>query len=367
MKTIPYADPSLDNIVLLSDLTTAISHVIKSGKYVLGEEVLCFEDEFATFLGVEGAIGVSSGTAAIVLGLAALGIGSGDEVIMPSHTAVATASAVITSGARPVFADVENDFFTIDSESVQRVITDKTKAVIAVHLYGQPANINALQQVCRRYNLALIEDCAQAIGSKFGDRTVGTIGDVGCFSFYPTKNLGAIGDAGCVIAKSPEVEEKIRRLRQYGWGKDRTNTAIHGFNARLDEVQAAILRIKLQHLKEYNQKRRRLAALYSQKIQNPQHPVFTPKIRSDCIHTFHLYVIRCKNRARVQQYLANKGIATGIHYKIPVHRQDGYSCFVGREPLEITDKVCGEILSLPLFPALTLTDTEHVVDAINSL
>jgi len=366
VNTIPCANPGLDNIALHSELVEAVSRVVEKGRYILDDEVAEFEREFSSFLGVHDTVGVSSGTAALVLGLSALNIGYGDEVIIPSHTAVATASAVITVGAKPVFADIEEDFLTIDPTSIQKLITNKTKAVIAVHMYGQPAQMLPLEKICKSFDLFLIEDCAQAVGSKYFDRNIGTIGDVGCFSFYPTKNLGAMGDAGCIVAKSIEVSEKLRRLRQYGWGKDRTNSEISGFNARLDEVQAAILRIKLRHLETYNLKRSRIAAIYNDLIQDDNRNIILPRIRPNCIHTFHLYVIRSGNRDQLQSHMLNQGISTGIHYKLPVHRQTAYERFVGPEKLRVTDSICDEILSLPMFPALSFADAERVVEALNS-
>ena len=363
MNAIPQANPYLENQKLEEEIVSAVSRVVKSGTYILGEEVHAFEREFASYLNVSYAIGVGSGTDAIFLSLVACGIGPGHEVILPSHTAVATAAAVVMTGAIPIFADIEKDFFTLDPNSVELLISPRTKAVIVVHLYGQPAQVEEILQICDRHNLYLIEDCAQAVGSQFNGRKVGTIGHAGCFSFYPTKNLGTIGDGGCVVSNNLDLTYRLRKLRQYGWGSNRADSTIHGFNSRLDEVHAAILRVKLEHLDDFNNWRGFLAKIYSNSFTNTL--VSEPKVRPGCYHSFHLYVVRCRERHLLEKHLSSHDIGFGFHYLTPVHQQTAFKNNVTTAELKVTEEISKDILSLPIYPYLSPDNVERVAEVVN--
>lgn len=343
------------------EINATIQKVLHHGPYVLGPEVTAFEHEFAAYHSVKYCIGVGSGTDALTLTLKAFGIASGDEVITVSHTALATASAIIQTGATPVLVDVEEDFYTLDPLKIEAAITDKTKAIIPVHLYGQPCDMDAILTIARKYNLKVIEDCAQAHGALYKGRMVGTMGDAGCFSFYPTKNLGAIGDGGGIITNHKKVDTTVRELRQYGWNADRVAEKHISTVSRLDELQAAILRIKLKYLDSSNQNRQYIAQYYRDnfKFDNIQHP----KVREDCAHMYHLYVVRSTEREVLQKNLAAKGLMTGIHYTHPVHMHPAYTdkIRISSDGLAITDKIIKEILTLPLYPGL---DTGMIKDRL---
>jgi dTDP-4-amino-4,6-dideoxygalactose transaminase len=340
----------------------AILKVLESGWDVLGNEVKSFEQEFATYIDVKYAFGVGSGTEALHIALKACNVGYGDEVITVSHTAVATISAITLCGASPVFVDIEPDYFTIDVEKIEALITSKTKAIIPVHLYGQPANMDAVLSIARKNNLFVIEDCAQAHGAEYKNKKVGSLGDISCFSFYPTKNLGAIGDGGAVLTNDDKLAAKINLLRQYGWA-ERYISHIDGWNSRLDEIQAAILRIKLKSLDNDNEKRIKIAESYAVLLGNPN--ITLPKVRADARHVFHLYVIHLKERDKLLDYLKDHGIQTLIHYPVPIHLQKAYLMkFKGSDNLFLTEKMSREILSLPIYPELELDQIDKIITAI---
>ncbi|MDQ6964025.1 MAG: DegT/DnrJ/EryC1/StrS family aminotransferase, partial [Mariprofundales bacterium] len=343
----------------------AIMKVLESGHYILGEEVAYFEREFADYLGADFAVGCGSGTDALVLALKALDIGPGDEVIVPSHTAVPTVAAVVMVGATPVYVDIEPEYYTIDPDQVEAACTDKTKAVIAVHLYGQAAAMDDLMAIAKRHDLRLIEDCAQATGATYHGKKLGTIGDVGCFSFFPTKNLGAIGDGGAIVCNTAQIADLLRRLRQYGWSDNRISKE-PGINSRLDELQAAILRVKLRHLDMDNGKRQQLAAHYTTLLA--EQSLRLPAIRAHAEHVFHLYVVRSSCRRDVIEHLKTEGIHAAIHYAMPVHFQPAYtinSRIAGS--MEVTERVVKEVLSLPIYPELSSTVAEDVVVTIQEM
>ena len=342
-------------------IDSAVRRVLESGRYILGEEVLAFEREFASYLGVAHAVGVGSGTEALHLALAACGIGEGDEVITVAHTAVATVAAIELAGATPVFIDIEPDFFTLDPSKLEAAITSRTKAIIPVHIYGQPADLDAITSVAARYGLRVIEDCAQAHGATYRDRRVGTYGDIACFSFYPTKNLGAIGDGGAVMTNDPELADKVRYLREYGW-VERNVSTIRGWNSRLDELQAAILRVKLQFLDADNDQRRRIADLYDDLLAESD--LIVPLRRAEATHVFHLYVVRSGERDNLMTRLRGAGVGAMVHYPVPVHLQPAYAGRVpGSDNLPNTERAAKEILSLPIYPELTDTEVHKVVTA----
>lgn len=347
---------------LESEIQTAIRAVLESGHYILGPQVEGFEKEFARYLDIPHAIGCGSGTDALVLALRAHDIGAGDEVIVPSHTATATVAAVAMSGAMPVFADIDPAFYTLDVSDVERRCTSRTKAIIAVHLYGQSADIDSLQKLTRARKLLLIEDCAQAVGSTVAGRKLGTIGDIGCYSFFPTKNLGAIGDAGAVVCRDSAVAARLKRLRQYGWNEQRMSIE-PGMNSRLDELQAAILRVKLPYLDAANAARAAQADRYHAAFADL--PLCLPALRPGVQHSYHLFVIRVRaaERSHLIAHLARKGVGCGIHYAVPVHKMPG---FAGTTPLPATEAVVDEIVSLPLFPGLSVDRQDFVISGVRT-
>lgn len=348
-------------------IDAAVQRVLESGWYILGREVESFEAEFAGFCGAAGAVGVNSGTDAIYLALRALDIGPGDEVITTAHTAVATAAAITLSGATPVFADIDPSTYTLDPAALAEAMTPRTRAVIPVHLYGRPADMDPILDVARAAGLAVIEDCAQAHGATYHGRPVGTLGDVGCFSFYPTKNLGALGDGGCVISNHLALLVRLRLLREYGWTPQaRYVSQIQGTNSRLDEMQAAILRVRLPRLADDNAARANLAALYAQLLP-PQ--LILPHAAPDRTHVWHLYVVRTQAALRdsLRARLAAQGIGTGIHYPVPIHRQPAYAHGGARfGDLPVTERIAREIISLPLNPTLTPAQVERVGAALHA-
>ena len=355
------ANPKAQYLSYKDEIDAAISRVLDSGWYILGKEVELFEEEFADFIGVKYSIGVGSGTEALHLALVACGIGPGDEVITVSHTAVATAAAISLSGATPVFVDIEPKYFTIDPNCIQKAITSKTKAIIPVHIYGHPANMDSVMSIAKKNGLKVIEDCAQAHGAKYKRQRVGSMGDIGCFSFYPTKNLGAIGDGGMIVTDLPDLAEKTRLMREYGW-KERYISSSEGWNSRLDEIQAAILRVKLKHLDEDNRKRVKLAKQYVDGLKGL--PLELPIKRGDCEHVYHLFVIKTNDREALQDFLGENGIGTNIQYPVPIHKQAYYMSLPKNRSLPVTEKLAKEIVSLPMYPELSLEEIKRVVNSI---
>jgi len=353
------ANPKAQYLAHQTELDEAIRRVLEQGRYILGEEVKQFEAEFATFVGVRHGIGVGSGTEALHVALAACELGPGDEVITVSHTAVATVAAIEQTGATPVFADIEPDFYTLDPERLNSSITERTRAIIPVHIYGQPADLDPILQVARKRNLLVIEDCAQAHGAMYRDKRVGSWGDIACFSFYPTKNLGAVGDGGLIVTDDPKLAERARLLREYGWA-ERYVSHMTGWNSRLDELQAAILRVKLRYLDSDNQKRLCIAERYSERLADLE--IDLPKIRNGSTHAFHLFVIRSARRDALQAYLKEKGIGTLVHYPVAVHEQPAYrSRLKGSDFLPQTERAAREILSLPMYPEMNGAEIEAVI------
>ena len=360
--TIPFVDLKATYHRLQPEIDAAVSAVLKSGWYILGAEVSAFEAEFASYLGVDHVCSVASGTDALLLALRACGIGEGDEVVTVSHTAVATVAAIELCGAEPRLVDVAPDSLTLDPAGFGAAITPRTMAVIPVHLYGAPADMDAILAIARENGLAVIEDCAQAHGTFYKGRLVGTMGDAAAFSFYPTKNLGASGDGGAVATNRPDVAERLYLLRQYGW-RERYISEIPGTNSRLDELQAAILRVRLRHLNEDNDSRRRLAAAYDRRLAGL--PVERPFARPDDRHVYHLYVIRTGVRDGLQAFLQSRGISTAIHYPQPVHLQPAYARLgYSHGSLPVTERVSHTILSLPMYPDLPPEAPATVGEAI---
>jgi dTDP-3-amino-3,4,6-trideoxy-alpha-D-glucose transaminase len=353
---------------LRGEIDAALARTLDSGWYILGRETAACEEDFAAYVGGDrtqsvGCVGVNSGTDALRLALWACDIGPGDEVITVAHSAVATAAAISMSGATPVFVDIDPVTYTLDPAALAAAMTPQTRAMIPVHLYGHPADLAPLLEIARKHNVRVIEDCAQAHGTIYQGRHVGTWGDLGCFSFYPTKNLGALGDGGAVISTDPDLVAKVRLLREYGWtSQARYISQVPGMNSRLDEMQAAILRVKLQYLDAWNENRRRMAALYARRLPAG---VVQPVERVGCRHVYHLYVVRVPNREVVRSQLASAGIATAIHYPVPIHQQPAYHSHA-RLSLPHTEQAAGEILSLPMHPLLTAQEVERVAVALQA-
>jgi len=357
---IPFQDLKPIAAELAAELRVAAERVIASGWYVLGPEVEAFEALFAHEIGVEHAVGVANGTDALELALRAAGIEPGDEVITVSHTAVATVTAIERAGARPVLVDIDPVTYTMCPQAAAAAIGARTRAIVPVHLYGQPADMTALGKLAEQHGLLVVEDCAQAIGATDAGRMVGTLGQTAAFSFYPTKNLGACGDAGAVVTNDATIADRVRRLRAYG--QSRRNLFVEpGINSRLDEIQAAILQVKLRHLDEMNRLRRQLAAEYNARL----HGVITPHERAGAQHTYHLYVVRHEARDLLAERLRAAGIETLVHYPTPVHLQPAYAHLgYAAGSLPETERAAAEILSLPLYWGLSVEEIATVCEAV---
>ena len=362
---IPFANPSASYQAHKPEIDAAISRVLGSGIYVLGKEVSFFEEEFASHYGNNfHAIGVANGTDAIVLSLHALGLGKGDEVITTSHTAVATIAGIEQANCTPVLADIDPLSRCICPKSIAQLITEKTKAVMPVHIYGQPCAMNDIFKIAQKHKLKLIEDCSQAHGAEVQGRKVGSFGDIATFSCYPTKNLGGIGDAGVILCSSKRIESHLRSIREYGWNNLR-ESIVSGFNSRLDEIQASILRVKLKYLSEDLEKRKRIANLYYKNLAG--FPLKLPLRNENEIHAMHLFVIECDNRDGLLNHLRREGIGASLHYPLAIHQQKAYSNrFRGSNNLEITEDFYKRHLTLPLFPELSKTDIEKIIASISS-
>lgn len=341
----------------------AALRVLRSGWYVLGNEVKQFEEEFAGYTGRKYCVGLNSGLDALILSVRALGIGAGDEVIVQANTYIATVLGITENGATPVF--VEPDAcFNLDASKIEAAITDKTKAIMVVHLYGQASNMAPIVETARKYNLQIIEDCAQSHGARFDGKMTGTFGISGCFSFYPTKNLGAFGDAGAVVTDDGAFADRLRMMRNYG-SKVRYYNEIEGLNSRLDEMQAALLRVKLMHLDELNAERRILADCYQKGIKNSK--ILKPQVREGADSIFHQYVIRCEERQALQNYLEEQDILTQIHYPVPPHLAECYKRLgYQKGDFPLTERYAGEVLSLPIYTGMTREEQDYVIEKLNS-
>ena len=361
MSPIPFVEFTRHYAALKPEIDAAVARTLASGWYLLGKEAEGFEAELSAYLGGGHAVGVANGTDALVLALEAAGIGPGDDVLCPAMTATPTPMAIRMAGATPIFVDVEPDTLCMSPEDAARKVTSRTRAIIPVHLYGRPARLTELMALCERENLTLIEDCAQAMGSSFDGKRVGTFGALAAFSFYPTKNLGAFGDAGAVVAADPAHAQKIRQLRAYG-ERTRYHAETEGRNSRLDELQAAILRVKLPLLDAANARRRELAARYVAGL-NPK-VVETP--RDEPGHTYHLFVVRSERRDALQEHLKAHGVGTMIHYPVAQHRQEAFAGLGQAESCPVAAREADRILSLPLFPELTDDECDRVIAAVNA-
>lgn len=364
---IPQCNPGAAYQAYKQEIDQTVAATLNSGWYILGSQVTKFEQNFAAFTGAKFAIGVASGTDAIEVALRAINIVPGDKVATVAHTAVATIAAIERAGAIPVFIDIHPGSFTMNPERLQQTLASdesrQIKAVIPVHIYGHPADIDSILDIAQQFDLKVIEDCAQSHGAEVNSRQVGTFGDIGCFSFYPTKNLGALGDGGAVVTNSAEYSNRMLALRQYGW-EERYISSFPGINSRLDELQAAILDVKLKHLSQANLRRQEIAAQYTAALADL--PLILPIVSSRCSHVFHQYVIRTECREDLMHYLKQHGIATAIHYPVPVHRQPAYSTRYQQQSLPVTEGIAGTILSLPMFPELTDIEVQYIISTIKA-
>lgn len=336
--------------------------VLRSGRYIMGNELESFEREFAQYIGTNYCVGVASGLDALWIAFRVLGIGVGDEVIVQGNTYIASVMGITINGAIPVFVEPD-EFYNIDTSQIESKITEKTKAILVVHLYGQASNMTEVMKIAHRHNLRVVEDCAQSHGAYVGSEMTGAIGDIGCFSFYPSKNLGAFGDAGAVTTNDEQLAYKVRVFRNYGSEKRYYNKVV-GANSRLDELQAGLLRVKLQHISEIQRERKEICENYLQQIKNKD--LRLPQIKENVTTVWHQFVIRCKNREKWIAYLEDKGIGTIIHYPIPPHLSEAYA-YLGypKGSFPVTEQYADEVLSLPLYNGMHREEQEYVIQVIN--
>lgn len=359
---IPVSNPKPRFVQKKQEFLNALDSVIERGIYILGDEVSSFEREFAEYLGVKHCVGVANGTDALAVALRGLGVKPGDEVITVSHTAVATVAAIEMTGAVPVFADIEPETRCIDPNKIEKLISPKTKVIIPVHIYGQPAKIKEIITFVHALNIKVLEDCAQAHGAKVDGKMVGSFGDAAAFSFYPTKNLGAIGDGGAVVTNSTEIFENVLALRQYGWHQ-RYISDISGVNTRLDELQAAFLRIKLKELERDNARRNAIAQKYNGAFQLVE--LKLPAEVPNTFHAFHLYVVETYRRDELAKFLNSERVGTALHYPSPIHLQPAYIGRInGSSDLKVTEKLYQRILTLPMYPELTDNEVDCVITSV---
>lgn len=360
---IPMVDLQRQYKSLKTEIDTAILNVLDSGRFILGPNVSELEKEVAAYHGVPFAIGVASGTDALLFALKACGIGKGDEVITTPFTFIATAEAISLLHATPVFVDIRPDTFNIDPKKIEEKITKRTKAIIPVHLFGHPADMDPIVTLSEKYHLKIIEDCAQAFGAVYHGKKVGTFGEAGCFSFFPSKNLAGYGDGGMVITRDEKIAKQIKLLRNHG-RKTKYYHKICGHNSRLDEIQATILRVKLKKIDTFNEARRRNADIYRASIKRDD--VILPIEMAGCRHVYHQFTIRSKNRELIMKELAKNSISSAIYYPVPLHRQEAFACWKNSDDSLINSEICAaEVLSLPMFPELKEEEILHISDVIN--
>lgn len=336
--------------------------VLRSGWYILGNELENFEKEFASYLKANYCVGVASGLDALIMAFRLLGIGEGDEVIVQGNTYIASVMGITINGAIPIFVEPD-EYYNIDVKKIEESITGKTKAILVVHLYGQATDMTHIMKIAKKYNLKVVEDCAQSHGAKSRNQVTGTIGDIGCFSFYPTKNLGAFGDAGAIVTNNREIAEAAKILRNYGSEKKYHNKIV-GMNSRLDEMQAGLLRVRLSHMKQLIEERQQICERYLREINNTK--IILPIIKNGVTTVWHQFVVRCNERQKLMEYLKGEGISTMIHYPIPPHLSESYR-YLGKSlgDLPITEKYANEVLSLPLYNGMKEEEQEYVIDILN--
>ena len=359
---VPFVDLKAQYSAIRDEVEQVVTGVLRSAQFVLGPEVAAFEEEFAAYCGASHGIAVNTGTSALHLALLAAGVGPGAEVITTPFTFIATVSAIAYTGARPVLVDIDPRTFTIAPEAIARAITPRTRAIVPVHLYGQPADMDPIVEIARRHGLTVVEDACQAHGARYKGRPVGTLGDLACFSFYPGKNLGACGEGGIVVTNDAAATRVVRMLRDWG-GERKYEHVLKGFNYRMEALQGAILRVKLRHLEAWTEARRRHAAAYDKLLQGG--PVETPFARPDARHVYHIYAVRTTARALLQQHLQAQGIQTGIHYPVPVHLQPAFADLGHqRGDFPNAERAADEVLSLPMYAELSVADQARVASAV---
>ena len=358
---IPLVDLKTQYRGIKDEVLVEVGKVLDGMQLYLGKNVQNFETGFASYCGAKFAIGVGSGTDALYVALRALGVGPGDEVITVAHTFIATVEAVIMTGARPVLIDIDPDTYTMDVNQIEPAITRRTKAIIPVHLYGHPADMDPILEIAKKYQLKVVEDSCQGHGAEYKGKRAGSLGHVGCFSFYFSKNLGAYGESGMITTSDPDIARACRMIREHGQSQKYYH-AMMGTNSRMDEIQAAILNIKLPHLDSWIEKRRNLARFFSARLPlRLIRPTETPGSK----HVYHLYVIRTPEREKLRTWMEGKGVGVGIHYPVPVHLQQAWKTYSGEDvSLPVTEKIVGEILSLPVYPEMTIAEAEYMMDCI---
>ena len=362
---VPYLDLKEQYRSIKPEIDEAVASVLDSCQFVLGPEVAEFEKDFASYCGTSECIALNSGTSALHLALLAAGVGPGDEVITVPFTFVASVATILYAGAKPVLVDIEPRTFNMNPDALQAAISPRTKAIVPVHLYGHPADMDPILEVARKHNLVVIEDAAQAHGATYKGRSAGSVGDIACFSFYPTKNLGAYGEGGAVTTSNPEYARTIRMLRD--WGQDRKyHHLLHGYNYRMEGFQGAILRVKLRHLERWIERRRAIVKTYNEQLAGLD--VVRPAEMPWARHVYHLYTLRSDNRDALQADLLNEGIQTGVHYSTPAHLQPAYAHLgYGPNSFPESKKAAREVLSLPLYPELTESQVQTVLDALTEI
>jgi len=360
---VPFVDLKAQYASIKDEVHGAIDNIVQNTAFILGKEVAQFEEEFADFCQAKYAVAVNSGTSALHLALLAAGVQAGDEVITVPNTFIATIEAILYTNAKPVFVDITPDTYLMDPAKVEAAITDKTKAILPVHLYGQPVDMDPIMEIAKKHNLVVIEDACQAHGAEYKNKRTGGIGHLGCFSFYPGKNLGAYGEGGMIVTDDKELYDEMNMLRDHGSESKYYHKRV-GYNYRLTGFQGAILRVKLKYLDQWNENRRKNAKTYSELLANLN--VTTPVESENVKHVYHLYVIRTEDREKLQAHLKEKGVASGLHYPIPVHLQEGYKFLgYGEGDFPITEQYASEILSLPMYAELNQDQIENVVAAIS--
>ena len=366
IKKIQIVDLTASYKAIQAEIESVITEVLSSGNYICGKNVEAFENELAEYLDCKFVISCGNGTDALTLSMMALGIGKGDEVITVSHSFFATSEAIALVGATPIFADISEKDFNIDPEKIESLITNKTKAIIPVHLYGQSCEIESVINIAKKHELYVIEDCAQALGAKYNRKCVGTFGDTGTVSFFPTKNLGAYGDGGAVFTNTEVIANKIKQLRFHGSSQRYIHDYV-GMNSRLDEIQAAILRIKLKYLNSWNKKRQEAARYYDLLLKDLK-DIMLPIVKPNCEHIFHQYTIRTKKRDFLYDKLREIGIEALIYYKIPIHLQKAFSSLKEKNnPVPVTEKICNEIISLPMYPEISQETQQYIANTIKNI
>ena len=341
----------------------AALRTLRSGWYIMGKELSSFEEQFAEYIGAKYCVGLGNGLDALWLAFRILGIGSGDEVIVQGNTYIASVMGITINGATPVFVEPD-EYFNIDADKIEEKITAKTKAVLVVHLYGQASQMDKIADICKKHALRLVEDCAQSHGSGFKGTITGTFGDIGCFSFYPSKNIGAFGDGGAIVTDDEALAKEMRIYRNYGSEKRYYNKVV-GTNSRLDEIQAALLKVRLKHAHELNEEKQAIAAEYDARLNNPL--IELPRVREGADHIYHQYVIRCKERNRLMEYLKDKGISTIIHYPIPPHLAQAYE-YLGHKKGDypVTEACADEVLSIPMYNGMLKEEQDYTIDVLNA-